>query len=134
MTTSARNPDRGALPFDPPAGAEPEPEPEPEPGGGGGGARRRAVLGVLTAAAVGLSATAVAQGWSLPARAAVLGGFCVALWLSEAVPLWLPTLVVWIATPLLLGGFGAEFAPWRVLGWSADPVLALFFGGFALAV
>jgi sodium-dependent dicarboxylate transporter 2/3/5 len=92
------------------------------------------VLAALVGAGVVLSALAILLDWGLPARAAVLGGLCVALWLSEAVPLWVPTLVVWIATPLLLGGFGEEFSPWRVVGWSADPVLALFFGGFALAV
>lgn len=95
--------------------------------------RKRLVLAALTAAAVILSAVGAARGWSLPARAAVLGGYCVALWLTEAVPLWVPTLVVWAATPLLLGGFGPEFGPLRVLRWSADPVLVLFFGGFALA-
>jgi sodium-dependent dicarboxylate transporter 2/3/5 len=57
----------------------------------------------------------------------------VALWLSEWVPVWVPTLVVWGATPLLLGRFGEDFQPLRVLAWSADPVLVLFFGGFALA-
>ena len=95
--------------------------------------RKRLVLAALTAAAVILSALGAIQGWSLPARAGVLGGYCVALWLTEAVPLWVPTLVVWIATPLLLGGFGPAFGPLRVLRWSADPVLVLFFGGFALA-
>ncbi|HYR08733.1 MAG TPA: SLC13 family permease, partial [Longimicrobium sp.] len=71
--------------------------------------------------------------WSAPARAAIIGGLCIALWLSEWVPVWVPTLVLWAATPLLLGSQGGEFAPLRVLAWSVDPVLALFFGGFALA-
>jgi sodium-dependent dicarboxylate transporter 2/3/5 len=96
-------------------------------------ARRRIVLAVMTVAAGGLSIAAAALGWGLPARAAVLGGFCVALWLTETVPLWVPTLVVWIATPLLLGGYGPQFSAPSVLRWSADPVLALFFGGFTLA-
>ena len=55
------------------------------------------------------------------------------LWLGELVPLWLPTLLLWSLTPLLLHSYGDAFGPARVLGWSADPVLALFFGGFALA-
>ena len=108
-------------------------EAEPEGAERKGRARRRLVLAALTAAAVVLSIVAVIDGWSVPARAGVIGGYCVALWLTEALPLWIPTLVVWIATPLLLGGYGAEFAPTAVVGWSVDPVLALFFGGFALA-
>jgi sodium-dependent dicarboxylate transporter 2/3/5 len=94
---------------------------------------RRMGLGVLAAAALVLCAVAAALDWSLPARAAIIGGVCVALWLSEWVPVWVPTLIVWGATPLLLGRFGVEFQPLRVLAWSADPVLVLFFGGFALA-
>lgn len=94
---------------------------------------RRAGLGVLAAAAVALSAAAVALDWSAAARAGIIGGVCVALWLSEWVPVWVPTLVLWGAAPLLLGPLGAEYRPLRVLAWSADPVLVLFFGGFALA-
>lgn len=94
---------------------------------------RRIGLGVLVAVALVLCAAAGALDWSLPARAAIIGGVCVALWLSEWVPVWFPTLVVWGATPLLLGRFGEDFHPLRVLAWSADPVLVLFFGGFALA-
>ena len=124
-----------------PARAEREPRsteaPDPRPsevGGQGGKATvRRVLLAALTVAAVALSVFGAARGWSLPARAAVLGGYCVALWLTEAVPLWVPTLVVWAGTPLLLGGFGPEFGLPSVLRASADPVLALFFGGFALA-
>ena len=82
--------------------------------------------------AVGLGAAAVALGWGPEARAGVVAGTCLALWLLELVPVWVPTVVLWTATPLLLGpadGVG----PAAALGWSADPVLALFLGGFALA-
>ncbi|HYH81633.1 MAG TPA: SLC13 family permease [Longimicrobium sp.] len=105
-----------------------------EPRTGGRAARiRRIGLGTLAAAALVLSAAAVALDWSPAARAAIIGGVCIALWLSEWVPVWVPTLVLWSATPLLLGAFGADYHPLRVLAWSADPVLVLFFGGFALA-
>ncbi len=94
---------------------------------------RRFGLGAMAAAGAVLSAAAWALDWGAPARAAIIGGLCVALWLSEWVPVWAPTLLLWGATPLLLAPFGEEFRPHRVLAWSADPVLVLFFGGFALA-
>lgn len=103
------------------------------PWDGRSAAVRRIGLGTLVAAALVLCAAAAALDWSLPARAVIIGGVCVALWLSEWVPVWVPTLIVWGATPLLLGRFGQDFQPLRVLAWSADPVLVLFFGGFALA-
>jgi sodium-dependent dicarboxylate transporter 2/3/5 len=67
------------------------------------------------------------------AWAAVVGGLCLILWLSEVVPPYVPTFVLWALTPLLLGPFGEEFSLGRVLGWSAEPVLALFLGGFTLS-
>jgi sodium-dependent dicarboxylate transporter 2/3/5 len=100
---------------------------------GRGAAIRRIGLGALAVAGVALFTAAQLLGWSAPARAAIIGGVCITLWLSEWVPVWVPTLVLWAATPLLLGPFGRDFAPLTVLGWSVDPVLALFFGGFALA-
>ncbi len=103
------------------------------PAGGRAARVRRTGLGALVAIAVALSVAAWALDWSLAARAAIIAGVCVALWLSEWVPVWVPTLVLWGATPLLLGRFGEDFHPLRVLAWSADPVLVLFFGGFALA-
>jgi sodium-dependent dicarboxylate transporter 2/3/5 len=68
------------------------------------------------------------------ARAAVIAGVCLTLWLGEAVPTFVPTLVLWALTPLLLGSFGTQYRLASVLGWSADPVLALFLGGFTLSV
>lgn len=96
-------------------------------------ASHRAGLAAIAAAGLGLWAAAEVLGWGAPARAGIIGGVCLALWLSEWVPVWVPTLVLWAAAPLLLGGFGDAFRPLSVLGWSADPVLVLFFGGFALA-
>lgn len=49
-------------------------------------------------------------------------------------PPYVPTVVFWALTPLLLQPFGAEFRFASVLSWSADPVLALFLGGFTLSV
>ena len=67
-------------------------------------------------------------------RAIIVAGVCLTLWLTEVVPPYVPTLVLWALTPLLLSGLGDQFQLTRVLGWSANPVLALFLGGFALSV
>lgn len=93
---------------------------------------RRLGIGTLAAGAA-LAGLALALDWSVPARAAVVAGVCVLLWLLEAVPMWVPTVILWVATPLLLAGVDAAYLPHRVLAWSADPVLVLFLGGFALA-
>jgi len=66
------------------------------------------------------------------ARAALIGGICIVLWLTELVPPFVPTLLLLVATPLLLGPFGHEYGLSSVLTWPADPVLALFLGGFSL--
>ncbi len=68
------------------------------------------------------------------ARAVAIAGTCLVLWLTEVVPPYVPTLLLWALTPLLLSGYGAQFHLAQVLGWSANPVLALFLGGFALSV
>ena len=125
MTTPLRDPLPGdAPPVD--TGAIPQPSARKA-------AVRRYGLGAMAAIAAALTVLAFAQGWSAPARAAIIGGLCIALWLSEWVPVWVPTLVLWGLAPLLLvpldGGYGALDA----LRGSVDPVLALFFGGFALA-
>lgn len=67
-------------------------------------------------------------------RAIIVAGVCLTLWLTEVVPPYVPTFALWALTPLLLHGFGDQFQLTRVLGWSANPVLALFLGGFALSV
>ncbi|MBC7789775.1 MAG: anion permease [Anaerolineae bacterium] len=86
-------------------------------------------------AIVALTATVAAVAMDAPAayRAAIIASVCVLLWLTEWVRAWVPTVILWISTPLLLGGFGAEFQPHEVLAWSADPILILFLGGFSLA-
>lgn len=67
-------------------------------------------------------------------RAMIVAGVCLTLWLTEVVPPYVPTFVLWALTPLLLFEFGEQFQLTRVLAWSANPVLALFLGGFALSV
>jgi sodium-dependent dicarboxylate transporter 2/3/5 len=66
------------------------------------------------------------------ARVVVLGGMALILWLSEIVPPYVPTLVLVAAIPLWLGDVSPAYRLGPVLSWAADPVLALFFGGFAL--
>ena len=95
---------------------------------------RARVVGTLVLSLGALAAAlAVLLDWGMPARAAIIAATCVALWLGELVPVWVPTVLLWAATPLLLAATSDDFAPARVLGWSVDPVLALFLGGFALA-
>jgi solute carrier family 13 (sodium-dependent dicarboxylate transporter), member 2/3/5 len=94
----------------------------------------RRVAGVIVVAFAALVAMlAMVQDWGVPARAGIVAATCIALWLGELAPVWAPTVLLWVATPLLLAPLSDAFVPTRVLGWSADPVLALFLGGFALA-
>lgn len=65
-------------------------------------------------------------------RVVILGGSALVLWLSEAVPAHVTTLALVAVIPLALGGVDPAYRIGSVLGWAADPVLALFFGGFAL--
>ena len=68
------------------------------------------------------------------ARAAAIAGVCLVLWLSETVPPYVPTFVLWACVPLFLQPFGDAFRLGKVLNWAADPVLVLFLGGFTLSV
>jgi sodium-dependent dicarboxylate transporter 2/3/5 len=65
-------------------------------------------------------------------RVAILGGSALVLWLSEAVAAYVTTLALIAAIPIVLGGLDPAYRIGSVMGWAADPVLALFFGGFAL--
>ena len=67
------------------------------------------------------------------ARVLALSSAILILWLWESVPIFVPTLLLWAGIPLLLGGYSPVFALPKVLGWAADPVLALFLGGYILA-
>lgn len=70
----------------------------------------------------------------LLARVTLLGGGALVLWLSELVPPHATTLALIAGIPLALGATAPEYRLGSVLAWAADPVIALFFGGFALGV
>jgi len=67
------------------------------------------------------------------ARAAILFGVTVTLWLTEVMPPFAASLALIAATPLVLGPLVPDFGIGAVLRITADPVMALFFGGFCLA-
>lgn len=64
----------------------------------------------------------------------IIATICLTLWLSEIVPVFVPTFLLLTLTPLLLAPLDKKFALPVVLGWASDPVLALFFGGFVLGL
>ena len=66
------------------------------------------------------------------ARSILIAGVCLTLWLTELVPPFVPTLLLLGATPALLGSLDTGYKLPAVLAWCADPVLALFLGGFTL--
>jgi sodium-dependent dicarboxylate transporter 2/3/5 len=68
----------------------------------------------------------------LMARAAFLSCIALAFWLTELIPLFVPTFLLITGIPLLLGPIDAAFNLPSVLSWPMQPVMALFFGGFAL--
>lgn len=68
----------------------------------------------------------------LYARIISIAGIALLLWLSEAVPPFVPTLVLWALIPIAIQPIDNSYSLARVLGWAADPVMALFFGGFLL--
>ena len=68
-------------------------------------------------------------------RATALAGACLVLWISELIPLYATTMLLIAGVALLLSPLNPkEFGLASVLRWSAQPVMALFFGGFALSV
>ncbi|NJM52939.1 MAG: hypothetical protein HC846_05810 [Blastocatellia bacterium] len=56
------------------------------------------------------------------------------MWLLEIVPSFVPTFVLWSLTVVFLSPISKEFSLGEVLKWAANPVLLLFFGGFAFGV
>jgi solute carrier family 13 (sodium-dependent dicarboxylate transporter), member 2/3/5 len=70
----------------------------------------------------------------IQSRATLIAGFCLILWLSEIVPPYVPTFILWALTVLLLNPVSDKFNLNEVLKWSANPVLLLFFGGFSFGV
>lgn len=71
---------------------------------------------------------------ALQARATLIAGICLVLWLSEIVPAYVPTFVLWALTAVLLAPVSKNYAFGEVLKWAANPILILFFGGFAFGV
>jgi solute carrier family 13 (sodium-dependent dicarboxylate transporter), member 2/3/5 len=71
---------------------------------------------------------------AVPARATLIAGICLVLWLSEIVPAFVPTFALWALTVVLLGPLAKNYAFGEVLAWAANPVLILFFGGFSFGV
>jgi sodium-dependent dicarboxylate transporter 2/3/5 len=71
---------------------------------------------------------------ALQARATLIAGICLILWLSEIVPAYVPTFVLWALTAVLLAPVSKDYALGEVLKWAANPILILFFGGFAFGV
>jgi sodium-dependent dicarboxylate transporter 2/3/5 len=71
---------------------------------------------------------------ALQARATLIAGICLILWLSEIVPAYVPTFVLWALTAVLLAPVSKNYAFGEVLKWAANPILVLFFGGFAFGV
>ena len=67
-------------------------------------------------------------------RIVSIAAVCLLLWISEIVPPFVPTLLLWTLVPLLLGSIDGRFSLSHVLSWAVDPVMALFFGGFVLGV
>lgn len=68
------------------------------------------------------------------ARIVSIAGVCLLLWISEIVPPFVPTLLLWTLVPLFLAPIDSKFALPNVLSWAVDPVMPLFFGGFVLGV
>lgn len=68
------------------------------------------------------------------ARVASVAGVCLYLWISDAVPPFVPTLLLLTLIPLVLGPLDPKYSIGNVLTWAVDPVMALFLGGFALGV
>ena len=92
--------------------------------------RRWAV--VICAAIITVAVPQLVVDSEVYARVLSIGGLCLLLWISEIVPAFVPTLLLWTLVPIFLSPFDAKFALPNVLSWAVDPVMALFFGGFVL--
>ena len=95
---------------------------------------RRCLLAAILIAGVLVMATLGIQDVKL-FRASVVAGVVLVLWLTEVIPLFATTFVLWVAVVLALGPLdGAAFGLTPVLSVAASPLLALFLGGFVLSV
>lgn len=91
---------------------------------------RKTLLAWVATAVVTLAAALLAP-FEMRLPAALIAA-CIALWLTEALPPFAPTLVLMACAPLVLHDTSPAAAQKTVLAWAADPVLALFFGGFVI--
>lgn len=94
--------------------------------------RRWTLVGVLIAGAVVAPRLFIANEFF--ADIASIAAVCLILWLTEVFPPFVPTLILWALIPFVLSGTDVKYSLPTVMNWAADPVLALFFGGFALGV
>ena len=91
-------------------------------------------IAVLSVAGIAIGATLGIADPKL-SRATIVAGVVLVLWLTELLPLYATTMLLWVGCVLLLAPLDpASFALPRVLSTAASPVMALFFGGFALSV
>lgn len=97
----------------------------------GAGAHRRLLVALIVAVG-GAAALLTLVDNAETARASAVAWFCLVLWLSEAVAVFVPTLLLALLVPVALGHLGPEYSLRSVMSWGAEPVIALFFGGFAL--
>lgn len=68
----------------------------------------------------------------LQAKAVAIASLCLVLWLTEAVPAFVPSLLLLALIPMFLDGTAYRLS--SVMKWMADPVLLLFLGGLSLGV
>lgn len=94
--------------------------------------KRWIILATVTALAAALPQIFIENNST--AATTAIAGVCLVLWLSEMAPPFVPTLLLWTLVPAILGRGDAAYSLGHVLAWAADPVLALFFGGFVLGV
>ncbi len=100
----------------------------------GGEVSRRALFIVLVLCAAVSAFSLTFFDNALQARATLIAGICLILWLSEIVPAYVPTFVLWALTATLLAPVSKDYALGEVLKWAANPILMLFFGGFTFGV
>ncbi len=74
--------------------------------------RHWAAVSLVLATLVVLALTGIQE--PVLARAAIIAGVCLVLWLSEIVPPYVPTLILWGVTPLLLQRYGDQFSQAQV--------------------
>lgn len=95
---------------------------------------RTRLLATLAVGAAISGVIAVTVRDPLYARALLVVALYLTFALSEIVAPFVPTLFLLVATPLMLGPISPQFSLGRVLGWAADPVVALFAGGLAVGL